>query len=104
MRIRYPNGNFLFFLHHVLVVSARIWSLKAQSPQVRNQVFAFNRTYMRHQATSPTDSSMPSTTGNGKLRETRNKIHPSSTSTNSSRHASSVSALAQTPSKPAISP
>jgi hypothetical protein len=47
---------------------------------------------MWHQATSPTGSSIPSTAGKGKWRETRNKISPSSTSFSKSRHASSVSA------------
>ena len=68
-----------------VVIMSCIVSMYRIPQDVKGVCFGFvlNRTYMRHQATSPTDSLMPSTTGNGKWRDTRNKIHPSSTSTNS---------------------
>src|SRR3989338_4102195 len=50
-----------------------------------------------HHTTSLMVNSIPSTTGNGRFLETRNKIHSSRTSSNSSRHTSSASALAYTP-------
>lgn len=45
-------------------------------------------------------SSWPSTTGGERFRETRKRIHSSSTSRSSSRHSSTVEAFASTPSKP----
>src|SRR4028118_988800 len=89
VRVRDPNSHFT--PDHELVFPSGEGTIEPEPEKVTNQVPSADRTEGGHQPPLRMRSSRPSSSGTGRLRETRKKIHSSSTSSSSSRHASSVS-------------
>jgi arginine decarboxylase len=89
VRVRYPDG--CFTPDHELVLPSGKGAVEPEPEKITNQVPPADRAEWWHQPTLRMRSSTPSSWGTGRLREMRKKIHSSSTSSSSSRHASSVS-------------
>src|SRR5439155_14236740 len=89
---------------HDLMPRAHERALEAELRQTANEVNPTDRADRRHYTASLTLRSIPFATGKVMFLRSRIRIQSSRTSLNSSRQASSVSALAQTPWKPGIRP
>lgn len=62
MRIGYADGDVA--LDHELMFPARVRTFKSQLGEISNEIFSFNGSKGRHQATSLTVSAIPSIVGN----------------------------------------
>src|ERR1039458_3196836 len=98
------NTDSLQALLHELVSASGVRPFKSHSPKIEYEILTPDRSDSRHQATSRTTRSIPSTVGTGSWRDKRNSSHSSITSSSSSRQSSKDAASAHTPTKPGMEP